>query len=217
MNRIVLSTIAASCVAIAGCDSQDVENTPIDDIDEIVEDDDEGYPVGGELSDEQQARYDTFDREAAVQEYDSNQAAMTAPVTTEDGAANGSSTGTNMPSGGQVASSIGESAPGTSEEASNMGGGISGTEVTPLRPRSKMDFAFLDRNGDGELSVAEYAIWAVGSNPLRPKENDQTLPYTSPEQINEAGRTFFYFDEDGDTYLSPEEFAAARASARTPS
>lgn len=203
MNRIVLSTIAASCVAIAGCDQQDVENTPIDDIDEIVEDDDEGYPVGGELSDEQQARYDSFDRDAAVQEYDSNQAAMSAPVTAEDGADEGSSDGQGTVSA-------------TGEASRANSGTTSAAEVTPLRTRSEMDFAFLDRNADDKLSVAEYAIWAVGSNPRRPKENDQTLPYTSPEQINAAGRTFFYFDEDGDTYLSPEEFAAARASARTP-
>ena len=31
-----------------------------------------------------------------------------------------------------------------------------------------------------------------------------------------AGQTFFYFDEDGDSYLSPQEFQAARNSARTP-
>ena len=79
-----------------------------------------------------------------------------------------------------------------------------------------MDFAYLDRNSDGKLSVAEYAIWAVPSNPNPPVSNDQTKPYITTAQINEAGQTFFYFDEDGDSYLSDGEFSAARDSSRTP-
>ena len=79
-----------------------------------------------------------------------------------------------------------------------------------------MDFAYLDRNSDGRLSVAEYAIWAVRANPNTPVANDQTKPYISTDQINEAGQTFFYFDEDGNSYLSNAEFTTARNSARTP-
>ncbi|MBL4896924.1 MAG: hypothetical protein JKY75_08700, partial [Erythrobacter sp.] len=40
--------------------------------------------------------------------------------------------------------------------------------------------------------------------------------YITTAQINEAGQTFFYFDEDGDSYLSDGEFSAARDSSRTP-
>ena len=90
------------------------------------------------------------------------------------------------------------------------------SNVAALPARSQMDFAYLDRNSDGQLSVAEYAIWAVPANPNTPVENDQTKPYISTDQINEAGKTFFYFDEDGNTYLSDGEFTAARNSARTP-
>ena len=88
--------------------------------------------------------------------------------------------------------------------------------VNPIPPRSEMDFAYLDRNSDGKLSVAEYAIWAVPANPNTPVSNDQTKPYITTAQINEAGQTFFYFDEDGDSYLSDGEFSAARDSSRTP-
>ena len=85
-----------------------------------------------------------------------------------------------------------------------------------MMPRSQMDFAYLDRNDDGELSVAEYAIWALPAEPLDPARNDARPPYLNQSQINEAGQTFFYFDRDGDSYLSQSEFQAARNSARTP-
>ena len=203
MNYPLLTAVAAACVAIAGCNSEDVENTPIDDIDEVVAEDDEGYPVAGELSPEQQANFDAFDRDATVEEYDTNQAALTVTESTksDEGGVTSDSTGTANSSDDASANSV------TAQPS---------TSVEPLRARSAMDFAFLDRNGDGQLSVAEYAIWAVRSNPRELKENDETRPFTSPDQINEAGETFFYFDKDGNTYLSPDEFGAARASARTP-
>ena len=94
-------------------------------------------------------------------------------------------------------------------------GGLS-SGGSDLMPRSQMDFAFLDRNDDGELSVAEYAIWALPADPDDPARNDARPPYLNQSQINEAGETFFYFDEDGDSYLSQSEFQAARNSARTP-
>lgn len=75
---------------------------------------------------------------------------------------------------------------------------------------AEMDFAWLDRNDDGQLSVAEYAIWKVPVDPLEPKPNDATKPYLTDDQINEAGRSFFYYDQDGSTYLSEAEFAAAK-------
>lgn len=203
MKNLLLATVAAACVAVAGCSSEDVENTPIDDIDEVVAEDVEGYPVAGELSTEQQANFDALDRDAAVEEYDTNQAALTVTESKESdaGGVTSDAAGTANSSDDTPVDSV------TAEESSN---------IEPLRARSAMDFAFLDRNGDGQLSVAEYAIWAVRSNPRKPKENDETRPFTSPDQINEAGKTFFYFDKDGDTYLSEDEFGAARSSARTP-
>ncbi len=93
--------------------------------------------------------------------------------------------------------------------------GTSGNGVMTMPPRGQMDFAFLDRNDDGKLSVAEYAIWAVGANPTTPAPNDETRPFMTQEQLNEAGQTFFHFDQDGSTYLSESEFQAARNSGRT--
>lgn len=73
-----------------------------------------------------------------------------------------------------------------------------------------MDWAYLDRNSDGKLSVAEYAIWAIPVDPNKPKPNDQIKPYLNSDQANKAADSFFFFDKDGSTYLSPEEFARAR-------
>lgn len=203
MKYPFLTTVAAACVAAAGCSSEDVENTPIDDIDEVVVEDDEGYPVAGELTTEQQANFDALDRDAAVEEYDTNQAALAVTGSTESDA-------------GRVTSDATGSATSSDDAPANSATAEAGSNIKPLKARSAMDFVFLDRNEDGQLSVAEYAIWAVRSNPRKPKENDETRPFTSPDQINEAGKTFFYFDNDGDTFLSPDEFSAARASARTP-
>ena len=203
MKYPFLTTVAATCVAVSGCNSEDVENTPIDDIDEVVVEDDDGYPVAGELTTEQQANFDAMDRDAAAEEYDANQAALAVTGSTESDA-------------GGVASDATRSDTSSNDGLGNSMTTQQGSNVEPLRARRAMDFAFLDRNGDGQLSVAEYAIWAVRSNPREPKENDETRPFTSPDQINKAGETFFYFDKDGNTYLSPDEFRAARASARTP-
>lgn len=216
MRKCLLASVAAAGLALSGCDSEDVENTPVDDVDEIVDADDEGYPVAGELSEDQQANMDSLDREAASREYDTNWSAMSDGAASAGANSGSGASSSNAGDAGAMDSSNSQSGSG---EASNSAGSAStgsSSSVEALRPRSQMDFAFLDRNGDGKLSVAEYAIWAVRSNPREPKPNDNTRPYTSVDQINEAGETFFYFDADGDTYLSPQEFGAARASARTP-
>ena len=79
-----------------------------------------------------------------------------------------------------------------------------------MRSRSNMTWSYLDRNGDGQLSVAEYAIWAIPLDPTEPKRNDETQPYLTSDQANKAADSFFYYDVDGDTYLSQREFTAAR-------
>ena len=73
-----------------------------------------------------------------------------------------------------------------------------------------MSFEQLDRNGDDRLSVAEFAIYAVGLDPTRPTPNDETMPYADSEQLNRAADGFFHYDTNGDTYLQEDEFAAAR-------
>lgn len=79
-----------------------------------------------------------------------------------------------------------------------------------MRARSDMGWSYLDRNDDGKLSVAEYAIWAIPLDPANPKPNDETKPFVTAEQANKAADSFFYYDRDGDTYLSQREFTSAR-------
>jgi hypothetical protein len=220
-HRIALTAlISTASLALAACDSEDVENTPVDDIDEIVDEDanqgmgDDAYPVGGDLDTDQQSRYDEMDRQAVSDEYDRNRDTMNEEMQAGGGMADGSMGDDAM---------AGQADGGTSADASDSSGdmadaGTSGStgSASMMRPRSRMDFAFLDRNDDGELSVAEYAIWALPTDPGEPARNDAKAPYLTQSQINEAGQTFFYFDEDGDSYLSQSEFQAARNSARTP-
>ncbi len=129
---------------------------------------------------------------------------------------NSDAMGSNSDSMTGASSANTTSTSGGSTSDDSMADSSDSSNVAALPARSQMDFAYLDRNSDGQLSVAEYAIWAVPANPNTPVENDQTKPYISTDQINEAGKTFFYFDEDGNTYLSDGEFTAARNSARTP-
>ena len=214
-HALALTTfVSAAALSLAACDSEDVENTPIDDVDEIADNDanqgmgDDAYPMGGDLDADQQSRYDEMDRQAVSDEYDRNRDAMDEEMQAGGGMADGSMAG--------------QAEGGTSADASDSGdmadAGTSGStgSASMMRPRGQMDFAFLDRNDDGELSVAEYAIWALPTDPSEPARNDAKAPYLTQSQINEAGQTFFYFDEDGDIYLSPQEFQTARNSARAP-
>ncbi len=75
---------------------------------------------------------------------------------------------------------------------------------TNMRLRQNMTWGYLDRNDDDQLSVAEYAIWAIPLNPQHEAINDQG------DTINKAADSFFYYDMDGDTYLDRREFTAAR-------
>ena len=206
---LTLASVAALGLAACGEDPNDnvtaIQDTPALSVNDL------GPDTSVQLDQEQQARLDALDREAVSEEYDVNYETMWQ----ESGRTPMSGTGDT----GAMADT------GTSTDAASEAGGTmsnttgSATSTTSgmtMPPRGQMDFAFLDRNNNGQLSVAEYAIWAVGVNPTVPKENDQTRPYLRPEQINEAGQTFFYFDQDGDTYLSESEFQDARNSSRTP-
>ncbi|MCH2487176.1 MAG: hypothetical protein MK010_05475 [Erythrobacter sp.] len=239
MKAFTILAVSTAALALTACSDRQDE-TPItqeaaDDMDVAVMDDD-AMPVGGELNETQQASYDAMDRQAVSDEYDTNRDAMMADnssatgnsgamTSNESSMAGSSSANTNSGSSSMNNSSTGGSTSGSSNNTSNSGNamqggsmadGSSGSNVAALPARSQMDFAYLDRNSDGRLSVAEYAIWAVRANPNTPVENDQTKPYISTDQINEAGQTFFYFDQDGNSYLSQSEFTSARNSARTP-
>ena len=231
MNLKHFSAISGLAIALAACNPVD-DGTTDPDVTADVEGDnavveDDAYPVGGELSTEQQASYDAMDREGVSREYDMNRDTMmqesmerstsgnTGGSDTMSGSAS-SSDGNASNSGNMASGDTGDSMSGDSNSGDRMSGNSSSGNVINLPPRGQMDFAFLDRNSDGKLSVAEYAIWAVPANPTTPAPNDETKPYLTTQQINEAGNTFFYFDEDGSTYLSESEFTDARNSARTP-
>lgn len=217
MKKFTILAVSTAALALAACSDQQDE-TPItqeaaDDMDVAVMDDD-AMPVGGELNETQQASYDAMDRQAVSDEYDTNRDAMMAENSSAP--SNSDAMGSNSGSMTGASGANTTSTSGGSNSDASMGDSPDSSNVAALPARSQMDFAYLDRNSDGQLSVAEYAIWAVPANPNTPVENDQTKPYISTDQINEAGKTFFYFDEDGNTYLSDGEFTAARNSARTP-
>jgi len=205
MRRLtIISFASAAALTLAACGGEPddnvtaVQDTPATSMEGL------GPDTSVALSDEQQARYDATDWNAVSEEYDTNYEAMTTGTGSTPLAAGNTTASPDQPSG---------------SEGSAMNAGTAGSPTAPgvtMPPRGEMDFAFLDRNDDGQLSVAEYAIWAVEANPTTPAANDQTRPYLRPEQINEAGRTFFHFDQDGSTSLSETEFQAARDSGRTP-
>ena len=194
-----LSTLALALAAcgddvaedpVVGSEMADVETAATAEYDPMTRD----YA----LSDDAQTRRDAFDADAFRSEYDGYRDEVAAEqVANADEAA----TAADM----------------SEDERSEMEAASQERDAdTNMRRRQNMTWGYLDRNDDDQLSVAEYAIWAVPANPNTPVENDQTKPYISTDQINEAGKTFFYFDEDGNTYLSDGEFTAARNSARTP-
>ena len=217
MKKLAFLAVSTAALALAAC-SDDPNETPITqeaapDMDaEVLAD--EAMPVGGDLNETQQASYDAMDRQAVSDEYDTNRDSMMAESSSASDNSNAMASNTDSMSGssGGTSASTSDSSSSSTSSADNSGS----SDVAALPARSQMDFAYLDRNSDGRLSVAEYAIWAVRANPNTPVANDQTKPYISTDQINEAGQTFFYFDEDGNSYLSNAEFTTARNSARTP-
>ena len=83
-----------------------------------------------------------------------------------------------------------------------------------LPARGDMDFAWLDRDGDGKLSVAEFALWELPT-----AQAASGAPSLSEDQITKTASVFFHNDVDGDTLMSETEFAAASgkpAPAETP-
>ena len=217
MKRILTMTtlVSAAALGLAACDSEDVENTPVDDIDEIVDDsNDEAYPVGGDLSEDQQASLDAMDSQSISDEYDRNMANMQTEMESGGGASDGSMGGATMSGSGSTDSDETSSDSSTSGSGTTSAEGAMNGTGSSMPSRSKMTFGYLDRNDDGKLSVAEYAIWALPTDPNPPEPNDALGPHLTQDQINEAGQTFFFFDDDGDTYLSQDEFQDARNSGR---
>ena len=79
------------------------------------------------------------------------------------------------------------------------------TPGTNMRSRRDMSWSYLDRNSDGQLTVAEYAIWAI---PLTPEAGEEVD--ISEDQAERLADSFYYYDQDGDGELSQREFTSAR-------
>ncbi len=187
----------SAALALGACGSDEVEEEIKEDDEEVVGVvvTDDAFPVAGPLDADRQARMDTLDIEATTAEYDRNYAAIMAEA--HSGVDMDSSSGSDSDTSGDMS----DTAKAT-------------TASFTMPSRSEMSFGWLDRNDDGKLSVAEYAVWALPTNPMQPEPNDARPPFLTSEQINEAGRTFFYFDDDGSTYLSEDEFMDAQNSSR---
>lgn len=70
-------------------------------------------------------------------------------------------------------------------------------------------FTQSDRDNDGRLSPAEYAIYALSEEtPARQGAvNDESPPFVSDEALNEVATEFRRRDANGDFFLSPDEFS----------
>lgn len=147
------------------------------------------------LTPEQQAARDAYDVEALQTEYRGYYDEIRASAGTTGTTSTTATAGSTADSGSTTS---GSQQAGATASAGRM-------------DRSSMDFSYLDRNGDGQLSVAEFAIWAVPVDPNAPKPNDETKPYLTADQANSAADAFFYYDQNGDTYLSQQEFDSARS------
>ena len=96
-----------------------------------------------------------------------------------------------QPAGGTAGQGRGQDGGG----AGGAGGGATG-------------FAGFDRDSDGRLSPAEYAIYNLpGETPARQgATNDDNPPFVSDEALNKSATSFRRLDSNGDFFLSPEEF-----------
>ncbi|TFI57543.1 hypothetical protein E2493_14320 [Sphingomonas parva] len=76
-------------------------------------------------------------------------------------------------------------------------------------------FALLDRNGDGRMSPAEFAIWKVdGVRPCRQGQKaDDMPPYVGTAALNQSIESFMQRDRDDDLTVSPAEFERIRPEA----
>ena len=156
--------------------------------------------VDYDLTPDQQARRDAVDMNAyrdEVKKYED-----------EDRKAGGSAddSATSAQSNMSDSTDVGQAEGNMSASAS--GGSSMSSDSNP----ENVTFEELDRNNDGKLSVAEFAIYSIGLDAGAKKANDQLRPYASDEQLNRAADGFFHFDTNGDTYLDPGEFAAAKVA-----
>ena len=82
--------------------------------------------------------------------------------------------------------------------------------VDPANDADK-SFAAVDRDGNGKLSPAEFAIYDLANiNPMvKCDKDDGTRPFVSTKALNMSADDFVRFDRDGDAAISREEFRMA--------
>ena len=73
--------------------------------------------------------------------------------------------------------------------------------------RDSYDYGTLDRNADGRLSAAEYSFYA----------NPDYSAALSDEQIGRIANSYYYYDTDGDGYISSAEFDSLRSGGTSAS
>ena len=79
-------------------------------------------------------------------------------------------------------------------------------ELTALPSRDDMDWSFMDRDEDGGLSLAEYAIWGL---PIETETGG--APEITSEDAGTLADSFYHYDIDGDSEISQREFTVARS------
>lgn len=194
MNFTRTTTLLASCLALAACGDDAAEAPAADSAATAPAQTAEYDPMTRDyaLSAEAQARRDEFDADALETEY----ATYRGEIRSEQ---------VRM---GEAADPNAEM---TDDDRTEMEAASQQRDAaTNMRTRANMTWGYLDRNDDDKLSVSEYAIWAIPLDPTAPVRNDETMPYLTADQANKAADSFFYYDIDGDTYLSRREFTAAR-------
>ena len=193
IKTTALSTLALALAAcgddvaddpVVGSQMADTETAMVDEYDPMTRD----YMLG----DEAQTRRDAFDADAFRSEYRTYRDEVAAEQV-------------EQADDGDAAQDMSED-----EREEMTAASQERDKQTNMRLRQNMTWGYLDRNDDDQLSVAEYAIWAIPLNPQNEAMNDQGQPELKAETINKAADSFFYYDADGDTYLDRREFTAAR-------
>ncbi len=193
--KSTLAVASGLALALAACGDNDVEET--DDTlvseEDVAITSDEFDPMTRDyvLGEEAQTRRDAFDADTFRTEYDGYRD----EVMSEQVQMGGDADAEDM----------------TDEDRSEMEAASQPRDAnTNMRARTNMTWGYLDRNDDGQLSVAEYAIWAIPLDPDSAAANDAGPVELTDDQINSAADSFFYYDLDGDTYLDQREFTSAR-------
>ena len=124
------------------------------------------------------------------------------------GAAGSMDTGNQSSTAGMTGAET-QNQSGTAGTAGTQGGASgSSAGMSAAQPGAAAGMAGFDRDSDGRLSPAEYAIFALPSEtPARQgATNDEKPPFVSDEALNKVVTSFRRLDRNGDFFLSAEEF-----------